>query len=494
MRAAVVALAGLFVATACAAQVPSASPAATASPTADRTAAGAPTRAAATSTARATVAPTRAAASPTVRLTCPSAPPTPAPYTLSDVPFSVEIRPLVATVGCDETFVITIRPSTPVGSVTVQTPSGQNVSLQQTSANVFSGTVRSAQVLGRWTASQGNHATFEVMTGDRGEPFFQIGVRHSGVPDTTVTKLAADAQATARVLNLYDPSPGTRFDTTKYTKRLYQLYGDDFDLLNIVQARATRQNSTHTVVKNTVTGIGLTVRDSSAAYGSPGRLVGITQFPILSQFDMASHTFVHETGHQWINYLTRSPLGPNGGGHWPYSTLATGVMGFSIGGGQGGTFSYRIEPAGGTRYRLTELQAGIATTFHDIDLYLMGLLPPERVELAIVFTDQRASAMTNGAVLEGVRVTAQDLIAAYGARVPDAASSKKELAVGTIVVSHDRLLDPQEMAYLEHMAARGELRDPVLVSAGRLVNMQNPWYVATKGLSTIDARMRPKGR
>lgn len=488
MRVATGALTGVLVLTACAA--PGATAPSPSAVPASATAEVATARAAPPSSA-ATAA--RATAPASARLACHPAPAAPAPYSLTSVPFSVEVRPLVATVGCVETFTITVRPSTPVPSVTITTPSGQRVALTQSSANVFTTTITSAQVLGRWTAAQGNHVTFELATGESGEPFFQMGVRHAGVPDAAVTKLAPDAQATARVLNLHDPAPSARFELSKYARRLYALYGDDFDIINIVQARATRTNSHHVNVKNAVQGIGLQPHDATAGYGSGGRLLGINNITIFSNFDMAGHTFAHETGHQWINHLRAAPLGPNSGSHWPYSTLATGVMGFSIGGGEGGSFPYRVESAGGTQYRLTLTTPGAATTFRDLDLYLMGLLPPDRVQPETVFTDQRASAMRSGAVLEGVPVTVQDVIAAHGPRVPAAGSTRTELAVATVVVSHDRLLEPQEMAWFEHLAARGELREPVLVSAGRLVNMQNPWYVATRQLGTIDARMRPKG-
>lgn len=429
------------------------------------------------------------------RLPCPPAPPAASAYQLQPVPFSVELRPLVATVGCDETFSLTMRPSTAVSSVSIVLRSGETVPLTQNAPNVFTTTLRSAQVLARWSAAQGNHIVVGdiIVPGEQGRPFFVIAVRHDGIPDVAIAQLATDAQATPRVLNIHDPSPGSRFDLAKYSKRLYELYGDEFDFVNVVHTRATRQNRSHLVVKNAVQGIGLPLVNQAALYGSAGRLLGITEFPVGTFFDLASESFSHETGHQWINSLRQPPLGPNSGAHWPYSTLATGIMGFSVAGGQGGTFAFGIEHVDGDRYRLTAPAPG-GKRFEDIDLYLMGLLPTERVQPAVVFVDQRAQSMTMGAVLQGVRVTVQDVMAGHGARVPDAASSKKDFTVGTIVVSHDRLLEPHELAFFEHMASRAELRGPMLVSEGLVTRMQNPWYVATRGLSTMDARMRPKGR
>lgn len=441
-----------------------------------------------------------AAATPTESIGCPAVG-APAPYA---VPASIriELRPVVATVGCDETFALTVRPSTIASSVRLKLRSGETIALQPGDANTFTATLRSAQVLFGWTPQTGNHnvvGDLEII-GARAveQPYLTVLVRHDRVPSAAVTRLAADAQATARVLNLYDPAPGAvgprgrGFDPATYTKRLYELYGDDFDFVNVVYSQASLEVKNHTVVKNAVQGIGLPITDRSVEYGSAGRLQGLNSYRLPGSFDLAAESFSHETAHQWVNYVTRAPL-TNPGAHWPYSSLATGPMGYSIAAsGEQGRFAFRAEPAGGDLYRLVSDSS--PDEFSDLELYLMGLVAADRVRPEIVFVDQRTASMRAGVVLQGVTVRVDDVIAAHGPRVPAAGSAQTHFTVGTIVVSHDRLLTSSELTFFDHMAARVSLTTPIPVSEGRVVLMQNPWAVATRGLSTMDPVMRPKAR
>ena len=110
-------------------------------------------------------------------------------------------------------------------------------------------------------------------------------------------------------------------------------------------------------VKNEVDGIGLSRSNNTRVYGSNGRLQGINVFPIDTFFDMADTGAVHETGHQWINFLTL-PILRSGSPHWPVSSLARGIMGFNIPGSiVGGNFPFNLVPLPNGDYRLEQTAA-----------------------------------------------------------------------------------------------------------------------------------------
>src|SRR5262249_30331925 len=149
-----------------------------------------------------------------------------------------------------------------------------------------------------------------------------------------------------------------------------------FDFVDIVFDTAYLANRYHFGVKNEVQGIGSMLFDSSSQYGSVGRLLGISVFPIHAFFDGADSGHSHELGHQWINFLPL-PVLASGSPHWPVSSLASGTMGLSIAGSNvGGDYNCLLTPVAGG------LQTSPVTAprlFKDLDLYLMGLLPASDV-------------------------------------------------------------------------------------------------------------------
>lgn len=131
----------------------------------------------------------------------------------------------------------------------------------------------------------------------------------SEVERLPVTRLAADAQRTDYLVNLVVPSfiTGQGSDFGPVTRRFYELFPDEFDFLCLIATPSYPANRAHVVLKNVVTGIGLPLLDRSRGFGSAGRLLGVTVFPIGTLFDGADRAYVHELGHQWINYLPPAP-------------------------------------------------------------------------------------------------------------------------------------------------------------------------------------------
>ncbi len=309
------------------------------------------------------------------------------------------------------------------------------------------------------------------------------------LPTVAVARLAPDLQCTDYVVNIVAPA---FFNATQsgvnlnvVSQRFYQTFRDEYDMLNLATAGFYVQNRIHVGVKNDVQGIGQTINDRTAGTGSTGRLLGFNLFPNIAFFDGANTGYIHEIGHQWIQFMQVAPF-TSGIPHWPFSSMAAGVMGFSIpGSGAGGNYNCRITTeAGGVR--LTP--DNTPKMFTDLDLYLMGLLPADQVGENIVFNNQSDPAISqcNGLYTGAVtRVRAAEVIAAFGPRVPSFANSPKQFRLATIVVSPDALLNEDAMAYFDFYARRAAATEELPVHEGLGKGLAKPFAVATGGRGTL---------
>ena len=311
------------------------------------------------------------------------------------------------------------------------------------------------------------------------------------IPRLAITSLAADAQRTTHVMNLVDSdyATGVNPDVTRITKRFYQLAGDDYDFLNIVNGLSRFQNRFHFATKNQVLGIGQNVFHSAVEYGSAGNLSGINMFPISSFFDGADSGYQHELGHQWINYLNMQPLA-FGLPHWPISSMASGIMGFTFPGvGEGLDYPCLLTPEPGG-IRLTPRNG--PPVFTDLDLYLMGMLPASQVAEQIVFTEQNKALVLpcNNQLFTGfvTRISINDILNKFGPRVPDSINAQKNFKVGTILVSN-RLLSEDEMAFYNFFARRAEETKEVAIHIGLLKATAKPFVLSTRGLGALNAEI-----
>lgn len=312
------------------------------------------------------------------------------------------------------------------------------------------------------------------------------------IPRLPITSLATDAQRTTHVVNLVDSdfASGANPDVTRITKRFYQLAGDDYDFLNIVHVLSRFQNRFHFATKNEVRGIGQNVFHTSVEYGSAGKLSGITIFPISAFFDGADQGYQHELGHQWINFLHTPPLN-FGLPHWPLSSMASGIMGFTFPGlGQGLDYPCLLttEPGG---IRLTPRNG--PPVFTDLDLYLMGMLPANQVAEQIVFVEQnKALALPcNNQLFTGpvTRINISAILNVFGPRVPDSIDAQKNFKIATILVSKDRLLSEDEMAFFNFFASRAEETKEVATHIGLAKGTAKPFVVSTRGLGALNAQI-----
>ena len=309
-----------------------------------------------------------------------------------------------------------------------------------------------------------------------------------------ITQLAPDVQATDYLVNIADARLANSLERGALelpTQRFYEIFSDDYDFLNVISSRSFFQNRFHLAVKNDVFGIGQDLFDNSAVYHSDGRLMGITMFPKTNFFDGAQASYQHELAHQWIMFVDAPPFS-QGIPHWPLSSMASGTMGWSNPfNGQGQEFPC-VLVAQGDQVRLLPRNEPLA--FNDMDLYLMGLLPPEQVAPQFVLADQDADhafAQCDGRVYEGelIPVGAQDIVNAKGPRFPPAQSAPHRFKIATVIVSPQGLLSEEAMALYSFFAQRAELRQEVQFSEGFSQGIAKPFFLSTRELGSLDACM-----
>ena len=293
-----------------------------------------------------------------------------------------------------------------------------------------------------------------------------------------VQKLSDDAYQADHVVNLVDD--GTLFellppfvDLRVTARRFYQYFADEYDFL-VVRSALPLSNGAHGFnihVRNDISGIGIRPFDDSAEFGSAGRLQSATfiNFRLLGPL-------IHELAHNWANFL-RPFGGPFWGGHWGLSDVQ-GVLGGravfinALGDGEYAIPGNSASSSWGGRYSMLEL-------------YLMGLVPPEEVPAHQVLVAPRILRFDElrGLIVAAdqlATVTIGDVIDAHGPRLPSHAEAPKSYRMATVVVS-DRPLTPLELTYHDRQAEWfGSDRDS-----------DHAFAAATGDRATVDTRLPP---
>ncbi len=329
-----------------------------------------------------------------------------------------------------------------------------------------------------------------------------LSIAAPDIPRMTITDDGPGIRRTVYVFNIVAPeafptaqNPAQLANFTTVTQKFYQHFGDDYDVLNIAWVSPSFfLNRDHTVVKNTVQGIGLSQSDNSAVYSSKGTMVGVTRLPNNTFIDGAETGWQHEFGHQWINYLSFAPVNASRP-HWPISTMAGHIMGFSIPPtNEGGNFPCILtQEAGGIR--LTPNPQ--APVFGDLDLYLMGLAAPAQVGPNLVISDATQAAFVlshcDGRLYTGPfeTLSMKAVTDAMGPRIPAAANSKKQFRIATILMTRDKPLDDNAMAFFSYFVRRAEEKGEVPFHIGFTKGSAKPFVISTQGLANWSMQLAP---
>jgi hypothetical protein len=273
-----------------------------------------------------------------------------------------------------------------------------------------------------------------------------------GTAAATVTSLSATAQRSAYTVNIRQDD----FDATKVSQQFFQVMPDVFDYLVLNNTAFVPGGSVFFITaRNRIAGLGMGIYDFSATYGATatGKLRGFVNYTTNAPVDLAQQVLTHEMGHAFCCFIKNTPLS-SGSPHWPLSTAAFGIMGGN--GNPGSNAGYmKLTPLGNGTYRV-DAQSPYSG-FTNLDLYLFGLADSSQVEPQIVFADQTQKA-TVGAILGGATTTTaiRDIVTANGLRPLEYTGTPITYRDVLVVVSRGRLLTPQEMAFYDVAAQRGE--------------------------------------
>jgi hypothetical protein len=323
-----------------------------------------------------------------------------------------------------------------------------------------------------------------------------LRIASRALPRVSVTRLGDDVQYSSHVVNLVMPTFGDGFagddrgfELEQVAQRFYRDFEDTYDTLAIVpEAGYTASyEAYHRNVRQEVRGIGASLFDNSANYGSARRLQSVELF--VNTTFTAADTTSHELVHQWGSYFdwTRlAAIGPHAAAsaHDPLWTQGETIIGAVLQPWR------RVEPAAdGWQIGLTPAPSKL----HPYTLYAMGLLPKESVPTVDVFENQAQFSPTwvwtpaVGTTVTGASrsVTVFNVIGMHGERSGPVPSVWQR---ATIVVSRDRLLSQREMDYWTFFAARAE--DPAgtgVVSYDGVGSFES----ATSGLVDVQSDIRP---
>jgi hypothetical protein len=283
-----------------------------------------------------------------------------------------------------------------------------------------------------------------------------IGLLNTNVPLVETVQLATNVVASAHLMNISTGArqcqKALRQDTfssmNAVTKPIYSVLPDAFDFLTFLSVDHAEyvpdsysENfvaGAHSRAKVNYTGTGLASNDSTAFYGSGGRLLGVSILDVLSR-GIAASICTHEMLHQWASFTSGS-LGLTssdgshyssacsadslvGGAHWTWNTNGTLTAG--CGGGDG-------------------------TQAPPLDKYMMGLIWGSNVPPLYVNND---GAGCYPVVTNYSTVSISNIQAIHGVRTPTPATAQKQFQLCFAVESFGRFLTPVEMTFFEVLAS-----------------------------------------
>jgi hypothetical protein len=399
---------------------------------------------------------------------------------------TVQLDPATVRPNRTAPVLLSVTTAGDVGALRLDTPGGAKLDLAL-AAGKWTLSLDGAEIVRNYeTADVGRKlvGTLRLFSGGRLTTSYSIfiNVLDDTMPRVALGSIDSNSRISPRILNLRMTTDTSADSREVVTKQMYKTLGDDYDFINLVfELPNLPSNRFHSIVRNPTQGIGLGIIDQGVAFGSLSRLIGMNVFPIDTYFDMGEKAASHEIGHQWINYL---PFALDvSGPHWPPSSMAHSLMGFSLAGsGAGGDFAWLLEPQGDGTWLFRADPP--RDEFSDLDLYLMGFIGPSQVGTQAIVTGGEACAGCPATVrLLGVN----EVIAATGARVPTAATAPKSFRIATVVITRDRLLTDDELTLMDYFAFRGEATTILQSNTGLAGRTTvRPFHLATRGIGHLD--------
>jgi len=196
-------------------------------------------------------------------------------------------------------------------------------------------------------------------------------------------------------------------------------------------------------VKNDTQGINQPFFDNSAQFGSAGKLQGTIDMGNITPLATAPYGSLLDTNVRLLNHELMHRFGPYVRFKNPDGTLNTSLLGKDS-----AHWSYLLDSKGslmyGNGWQANQDGTFTATSstsgFSPLDLYLMGMIPKEQVP-PMMLIDNPAIDKTKlphlGDTITGTTktVTIDDIIAAEGERIPNAAISPKTFNIGFVLLT-----------------------------------------------------------
>ena len=289
---------------------------------------------------------------------------------------------------------------------------------------------------------------------------------------------AASNMVNIVMADLSNPSPA-------FALKLYQYFPDVFDgiAVNLLGVTAGSNTPNGGAYRNAVQGINQPLYDNSRTYGSNGVLASAVSLAS----DIIGESFLHEFGHTTMFYLNNPALELTAGTifHTAASTFL-GLMGDRGLLQEQGNGDFLVAPApDGGNYQSRQ--------YADLELYLMGMLPPQSIAPMNFVTDPTVNVNTGRVVpkAKAQRVTIEDIIRVYGQRLPTSGQSQKSFRFAFVALS-ETPATAAEIAVINRVAAFYESNSPgAEVDRGGLfpVYSTRPFRAATKGIGELITRL-----
>lgn len=266
----------------------------------------------------------------------------------------------------------------------------------------------------------------------------------------------------------------TDIDLTAVARAFYSGFGDDYQQLIVYTNRTYIPRSQgafayETTVRNNIAGIGTSVFDGGAAYGSAAALESVVLMDSIQKYSASAadrilreettlSVLAHEVGHRWLATARYSD-----GGSTSTELLGRQQAHWSFFMNSGGSHDEGND--------IADLGGGVFKTgpssqrYGAFDQYLMGLRGPEEVPPFFVIRNpvvdgvQSAERAPQSNVdIKGTRkdVTINDVIAAMGPRSPAPAPGGAPWRVAFVYVTEGAAVDAAGVALVEQIRAQFE--------------------------------------
>lgn len=255
----------------------------------------------------------------------------------------------------------------------------------------------------------------------------------------------------------------------KLTQEVYKVFKDDFDFIFYIMNTTQRPKEIPFgqlyQVRNSVKGLGMSIFDRSASYGSSGKLQAVMQFGRRDY--LLSGPSLHELLHNWANFALDTKLlisddkEANARPHWGISDV-----GGQLGGFDPSTFKQNVD-GDKTKYQANmpgrknfgfNSNGGNGVPYANLELYMMGLISKDKVRPIRVFTGLRA--VRNEFIAGGkffakeMKVwTIDDIIKKHGLRTPTPQNAQKSFRVLALILT-DKPLSASEWDALDAQVVR----------------------------------------